>query len=116
MDLLHMVKPRPPLSMDELIVRAARSWDPDFPGRDELPHKYADLCRMAVKLAKATEQKPGAALHELCRSRGIDESEVMQVLEALALRIEEEGSAPGEMQKMQAALTSKTRGLWQRLR
>jgi len=34
MDLLHMVKPRPPLSMDELIVRAARSWDPDFPGRD----------------------------------------------------------------------------------
>ncbi|HPT18677.1 MAG TPA: hypothetical protein PLJ25_01335 [Methanothrix sp.] len=111
MDILHLKKTKPPLSVDELIERAARSWDPDFPGRDELPRKYADICRSAVKLALIKGQNRGASLHDLCRTRGIDESEVIFALEELGRII-----ASGEMQTMQAALRSKTRDLWQRLR
>ena len=116
MDILHLVSTKPSLSVDELIERAARSWDPDFPGRDELPRKYADICRSAVKLAMIKGQNRGSSLHDLCRTRGIDESEVISALEALALRIEVGESVSGQMQRMQAALTSKTRDLWQRMR
>lgn len=116
MDILHLVSTKPSLSVDELIERAARSWDPDFPGRDELPRKYADICRSSVKLALIKGQNRVACLHDLCRTRGIDESEVIFALEELGSRIELGECASGQMQRMQAALTSKTRDLWQRLR
>ena len=116
MEILHLVRSKTSHSQDELIARAARSWDPEFPGRMELPRKYAAVCRETIVLAKSKQKDPKEVLPEVCRIRGIDESEAIEALDALALRIDEETYPPKRKQGMQAAITLKTKDLLARLR
>ncbi|HNT46048.1 MAG TPA: hypothetical protein PKK27_05620 [Methanothrix soehngenii] len=116
MEILHLVRSKTSHSQDELIARAARSWDPEFPGRMELPRKYAAVCRETIVLAKSKQKDPKEVLPEVCRIRGIDESEAIEALDALALSIDEETYPSRRKQGMQAAITSKTKDLLARLR
>ena len=52
---------------DKLIARAARSWNTDFPGRKELPRKYAKICWETTALARSKQRSPEDILHEVCR-------------------------------------------------
>ncbi|HUS76813.1 MAG TPA: hypothetical protein VMY43_12525 [Methanothrix sp.] len=67
-------------------------------------------------LATSKKRNPNEILHEACRIKGIDESEVINALEALALRIKGEDYASKENHGMRAALTSRTKDLLERLR
>ena len=116
MEILHLVRSETSHSQDELIARAARSWDPEFPGRMELPRKYATVCRATIVLAKSKQKDPNDVLPEVCRIRGIDESEAIEALDALALSIDEETYPSRRKQGMKAAITSKTKDLLARLR
>jgi hypothetical protein len=117
MDISRLVRSKPSSPFrDDQIARAARSWDPEFPGRTELPRKYANICRLAMILATSKERNPTKTLHEVCRIKGVDESELIEALETLALRIEEEDHASQENHGMRAALTSRTKDLLERLR
>ena len=116
MDISRLVRPKPSPFRDDLIARAARSWDPEFPGRMELPRKYANICQSTMILAASQRRNPIEILPEVCRIKGIDESEVIEELEALALRIEGEDYASREIHGMRAALTSRTKDLLERLR
>jgi hypothetical protein len=116
MEILHLVKSKTSRSQDELIARAARSWDPEFPGRMELPRKYAAICRETIVLAKSKQKDPKDILPEVCRIRGIDESEVIEALYALALIIDEETYPSKRNKGMQAAITLKIKDLLTRLR
>ena len=117
MDISRLVRSRPSSPFrEDLIARAARSWDPEFPGRIELPRKCANICRLTMILATSKRRNPNEILHEVCRIKDIDESEVIDALEALALRIEREDYASKENHGMRAALTSRTKDLLERLR
>jgi len=116
MEILHLVKSKTSHSQDELIARAARSWDPEFPGRMELPRKYAAVCRETIVLAKSKQKDPKDILSEVCRIRGIDDSEVIEVLYALALIIDEENYPSKRNKGTQAAITLKIKDLMTRLR
>lgn len=109
MDISHLVRPKPPPFGDELIARAARSWNPEFPGREELPRKYAKICWATMVLATSQQRAPKEMLSELCRTKGIDESEVFEALEALAHRIEETDYAFKGKPGMRATLSSRTK-------
>jgi hypothetical protein len=116
MNISRLVRSKPPPLRDDLIARAARSWDPEFPGRMELPRKYANICRQAMILAASKKRNPNEILHEVCRIKGIDELEVIEALEALALRIEREDYALKEKHGMRSALTSRAKDLLGRVR
>ena len=116
MDILHLVRPKTSRSQDELIARAARSWNPEFPGRMELPRKYATICRATMVLATSKQKNPQEVLSEVCRIKGINESEIIEALEELALSIDEEDHPSNRNLGMQAAMTSKINELMARLR
>jgi ABC-type taurine transport system substrate-binding protein len=117
MDVSRLVRSKPPSPFrDGLIARAARSWNPEFPGRRELPRKYANICQLTMILATSKKRNPKETLHEVCRIKGVDESEVIEALEGLAHRIEKEDCASQEKQGIRAALTSRTKYLLERLR
>lgn len=115
MKISRLVRSKPPPFRDDLIARAARSWDPEFPGRMELPRKYADICRLTMILAASSGKNPNEILHETCRIKGIEESDVIEALEALALKVEREYYDTNEKHGMRAALTSKTKDILERL-
>ncbi|NYT01741.1 MAG: hypothetical protein GKC10_03150 [Methanosarcinales archaeon] len=73
----------------------------------ELPRKYAELCQAAMILAASRGRNPQQMLLEVCRIKGVEESEVMEAMQAFALRIEEEDYSSG----VRAALTSRTKDL-----
>ena len=110
MEILHLVRSKTSHSQDELIARAARSWDPEFPGRMELPRKYAAVCRETIVLAKSKQKDPKEVLPEVCRIRGIDESEAIEALDALALASMRNLSS-GEARDA-SCVTSKTKTSW----
>ena len=116
MDISRLLRAKPLLFRDDLIARAARSWDPEFPGRMELPRKYANICRITMILATSKQRNPNEILHEVCRIKGIDELEVIEALEALALRIEEEDYASKGKHGMRDTLTSRTKDFLERLK
>lgn len=116
MDISRLVRSKPSPFRDDLIARAARSWDPEFPGRMELPRKYANICRLTMILATSKGRNPNEILHEVCRIKGVDESEAIEALETLALRIQGEDYASKENHGMRASLTSRTKDLLERLR
>jgi hypothetical protein len=101
---------------DKLIARAARSWNTEFPGRKELPRKYAKICWETMALARSKQRNPEDILPEVCRIRGVDESEVIGALEALARMIEETNYAFKENREMGIALTSRAKNLFEKLR
>jgi hypothetical protein len=115
MDISRLVRSKPSPFRDDLIARAARSWDPEFPGRMELPRKYANICQLTMILATSKKRNPKEILHEVCRIKGVDESEVIDALEAMAIRIERENYASKEKHGMRAALNSRTKDLLERL-
>jgi hypothetical protein len=102
--------------LDKLIVRASRSWSTEFPGTKELPRKFAKICWETITLARSKQRNPEDMLHEVCRIKGVDESEVIGALEALARRIEETDNALEGNREMKAALISRTKSLLERLR
>ena len=102
--------------LDKLIVRAARSWNPDFSRRKELPRKYAKICWETIALARSRQRNPEDILPEVCRIRGVDESEVIGALEALARTIEETNYGIKENREMGTALTSRAKNLLEKLR
>lgn len=67
-------------------------------------------------VAESSGRAPQDVLSEVCRFKCVDESEVIAALEAIALRIEEEGRSFKEKRGMQAQLTSMARSLFGRLR
>ncbi|MHB8120163.1 MAG: hypothetical protein ACYDHX_15825 [Methanothrix sp.] len=118
MDISRLVKSKPsPLPLrDGLIARAARSWNPEFPGRMELPQKYAKICLVTMVLATSKQRNPMEILPEVCRIKGVDESEVIEALKLLARRIEDTDYAPKGNSGMEAALIKRTKSLLERLR
>lgn len=104
------------LEFNELIVRAARSWNPEYPGREELPRKYASICRTTVILASSQQKSSQKILSEVCRIKGIDESEVISALELLASRIEESDPLFQRDREIKRALLNQTKSLLQRLK
>ncbi len=116
MDISHLVRSKPSPLGDELIARAARSWNPEFPGRKELPSKYAKICWATMVLAASQQRAPKDMLSEVCRTKGIDESEVLEALEAMAHRIEETDYASKGIPEMGATLISRTKSFFERLR
>jgi hypothetical protein len=116
MDISRLVRSKPSPFRDDLIARAARSWDPEFPGRMELPRKYANICRITMILVTSKQRNPNEILHEVCRIKGVDELEVIGALEALALRIEDEEYASKGNHVMRATLTTRTKDLLERLK
>jgi hypothetical protein len=116
MGIFHLVKPKPQPFGDKLIARAARSWNPEFPGREENPRKYAKICWATMVLATSRHRCPKEMLSEICRTKGIDESEVFEALEALAYRIEETDYAFKGKPGMRATLSSRTKSFFERLR
>ncbi len=116
MDILHLVKSKPSPLRDSLIARAARSWNPEFPGRKELPQKYAKICLATMVLAASKQRDPTDILPEVCRIKGVDESEVVEALELLARRIEDTDDAFRGNNGMKATLTKRTKSLLERLR
>jgi hypothetical protein len=118
MDISRLVKSKPsPLPLrDGLIARAARSWNPEFPGRMELPQKYAKICLVTMVLATSKQRDPMEILPEVCRIKGVDETEVIEALKLLAQRIEDTDYALKRDSGMEAALTKRTKSLLGRLR
>jgi hypothetical protein len=119
-DISRLVKSKPSLLhlplRDGLIARAARSWNPEFPGRKELPQKYAKICMVTMVLATSKQRNPMEILPEVCRIKGVDESEVIEALKLLAQRIEDTDYAPKSNSGMEAALIKRTKSLLERLR
>ncbi len=101
---------------DKLIVRAARSWNIEVPGRKELPRKYAKICWETLTLAKSKRRNPEDVLPEVCRIKGVDESEVIEALEALARIIEETNYSIKENRDTGMALISSAKNLLEKLR
>lgn len=116
MNISRIVRSKPSPFRDELIARAARSWDPEFPGRMELPSKYAKICRSTMILASSQGRNPTEILPEVCRVKGVDESEVMDALKALASRIQGLEYASKKNHGIRPTLISRTRDLLERLR
>lgn len=116
MDISRSVKSKPSPFRDGLIARAARSWNPEFPGRIELPQKYAKICLATMVLATSQQRDPKEILPEVCRIRGVDESEVIEALKLLARRIEDADYASKGNSGMEAALTKGTKSLLEWLR
>jgi hypothetical protein len=114
--LSPLVRSKPSPFRDDLIARAARSWDPEFPGRMELPRKYANICRSTMILASSQGRHPTEILPEMCRVKGVDESEIMDALEALAFKIQGQEYASKMSHGIRPALISRTRELLERLR
>ena len=67
-------------------------------------------------LATSKQKDPQEVLPEVCRIRGINESEVIEALEELALSIDEEDHPSNRNRGMQAAMTLKINELMARLR
>jgi len=101
---------------DKLIARAARSWNPEFPGRKELPRKYAKICWETMILARSKQASPEDLLPDVCRMKGVDESEVHEALEALGRRIEETNITFDSRRNAQSTIISRTKRLLERLR
>jgi hypothetical protein len=118
MDISRLVKSKSsPLPLrDGLIARAARSWNPEFPGRMELPQKYAKICLVTMVLATSKQRNPMEILPEVCRIKGVDESEVIDALKLLAQRIEDTDYAPKGNSGMESALIKRTKSFFERLR
>lgn len=116
MDISRLVRSKPSPIGDELIARASRSWNPEFPGRNEIPRKYANICLAAMVLATSKQRSPKEMLTEVCRIKGIDESEVIEALESLAHRTEETNRVPEGKHGVQATLVSRTKSFFERLR
>lgn len=116
MDISRLVSSKPSHSRDALIARAARSWDPEFPGRMEVSRRHAAICRTTMILAASRQRSPQELLSEVCRIKCVDESEVIEALEAIALRINEEDRALKENLGMGARLASKMKCFLERLR
>jgi hypothetical protein len=124
MDLLRLARLKPsPFGnqgempkFDELIARAARSWNPEYPGRKELPRKYAKVCWATMVLAKSKQRTPQEMLPEVCRIKGLVDSEVIEALELLASRIQENDDAFKDDRGVKGTLISSTRGLLEKLR
>ena len=118
MDISRLVKSKPSPSLplrEGLIARAARSWNPEFPGRMELPQKYAKICQATMILALSKKRDPQEMLPEVCRIKGIDESEIMEALKLLAQRIEDADYATQGDNGLEATL-KRTQSLLGRLR
>jgi hypothetical protein len=116
MDFSRFVRSKPSPLRDALIARAARSWNPEFPGRMELPRKYARICWVTMALAADKQERPEEVLPEVCRIKGVDQLEVIEALEAMALIIEEKDCGSKGYNGKQVALTSKTKALLKALR
>ena len=116
MDISRLVKSKPSPFRDGLIARAARSWNPEFPGRRELPQKYAKICLATMVLATSKQRDPMEILPEVCRIKGVDESEVFEALKLLARRIEDMDYVSKGNSGMEDALTKRTKSLLERLR
>ena len=116
MDILRLVKSEPSPLKDGLIARAARSWNPEFPGRMELPQKYAKICLATMVLAASKQRAPLEILPEVCRIKGVDESEVIEALKLLARRIEDADNASKGNSGKDATLIRRTKNLLERLR
>lgn len=116
MDISHLVKSKPSPLRDSLIARAAKSWNTEFPDRKELPQKYAKICLATMTLAASQQRTPMEILPEICRIKGVDESEVIEALELLASRIENADGAFKGDRGIKATLTKGTNSLLERLR
>ena len=116
MDISRLVKSEPSPFREDLIARAARSWNPEFPGRMELSQKYAKICLATMVIATSKQRDPREILPEVCRIKGEDVSEITEALDALALRIERDDYASNKNHGMRAALTARTKDLLERLR
>ena len=116
MDISRLVKSEPSPFREDLIARAARSWNPEFPGRMELSQKYAKICLATMVIATSKQRDPREILPEVCRIKGVDESEVIEALKLLARRIEDTDYALKGDSGMEAALTKRTKSLLGRLR
>jgi len=66
--------------MNEKIARAARSWNPVFPGRKEVPRHIARTCRAAMALARYNDEEPEECLCKACKINGIDEQEIYKAV------------------------------------
>lgn len=116
MNISPLAKSEPSPLRDDLIARAARSWDPEFPGRMELPRKYANICRSTMILSSSQGRNPTEILPGVCRVKGVDESEVMDALQALAFKIQGQDYASKMSHGVRPTLISRTRELLERLR
>ena len=116
MNISLLVKSKPSPFRDDLIARAARSWNPEFPGRMELPRKYANICRSTMILASSQGRNPTEILPQVCRVKGVDESEVMDALQALASKIQGQEYSSKMSNGIRPTLISRTRELLERLR
>ena len=116
MNISLLVKSKPSPFRDDLIARAARSWNPEFPGRMELPRKYANICRSTMILASSQGRNPTEILPQVCRVKGVDESEVMDALQALASKIQGQEYSSKMSHGIRPILISRTRELLERLR
>jgi hypothetical protein len=123
MDISRLARFKPPtntsgerLEFNVLIARAAKSWNPEYPGLEELPRKYASICRATVVLAGAKQKSPQEILPEICRIKGIDESEVMDALKMLASRIEEKDIVSWQDREIKEVLLNRTKSLLERLK
>jgi hypothetical protein len=123
MDIPWLAGSKPPfrtdgerLKINELIARASRSWNPEYPGRKELPRKYASICWATMVIAKEQQRDPKEILPEVCRIKGLDESEVIAALEMLASRIEEKGHERLEDREIKKALIDRTRSFLEKLK
>lgn len=67
-------------------------------------------------VAESSGRSPEEVLSEVCRLKCVDESEVIEALEAIAFRIEDEDRAFREKRGIHAQLASMTRSLLGRLR
>jgi len=115
-DISRLVKSKPSPFRDGLIARAARSWNPEFPGRRELPQKYAKICLATMVLATSKQRDPMEILPEVCRIKGVDEAEVFEALKLLSHRIEDMDYISRGNSGMEDALTRNTKNLLERLR
>jgi len=116
MNISPLMRSKPSPFRDDLIARAARSWDPEFPGRMELPRKYANICRSTMILASSQGRNPIEILPQVCRVKGVDESEVMDALQALASKIQGQEYGSKMSHGIRPILISRTRELLERLR
>jgi hypothetical protein len=114
-NISRLGKSKPSPFRDGLIARAARSWNPEFPGRREIPQKYAKVCLATMVLATSKQRDPMEILPEVCRIKGVDESEVFEALKLLARRIEDTDYASKGNSGMEGALINRTKSLLERL-
>lgn len=66
--------------LDEKIIRAATSWNKDYPGRKELPRWAAVICQIAVMQAARDSARPIGMLQEAARLRARLPEEIMDYL------------------------------------